>query len=238
MTSLELARLFRRSNILFFFLFVYVLLTPIGRFIDHTSHTTNASIFYEGFVHSISLFSMLLMAIFIVNNIGNEFNEGSYRKMLVVGLEKKEYFAGKLILVVIIAFLVTVCCSALYFLLGLLVVEGSILDLLIGLSFCGVLDQFFGLIFIGLFGLFFIMVFRSRTIGLVFFPFWFFTEFFAYLLSKTNKNLIIADYLPGVLGWRLHNSRFDNDLQILMVIIFTTIFITAAWYGLALREEK
>ena len=235
---LELARLFRRSNILFFFLSVYVFITPIGRFSSSMSQKISTEDMFTGTIESMSIFALLLMSIFMINNIGNELNEGSYRKMLALGLDKRQYFEGKLFLILLIAFSITLLCVVVYCMLVIFVVDNSIVDILSGINLYGALHQFIGLSFIGLFGLSFIMVFRSRTVGLVFFPFWFFTEFFAFLMTKTKTNILIADYMPGVLGWSLHNNQINSNQQVLMLIIYSTIFITTAWYGLVLRDEK
>ena len=238
--KIEYIKLFRRSNVLFFFLFLYLIITPIGRGLDlmQEEGLVNATEFYIGIVDSFSIFGMLLLAIFIVNSTGNEFNEGSYRKVLATGLSKKDFFTGKLFLMIIASLFVIFFSLLIYFAFGALTIKVSFYGLINGINPVSILNQFTALFLAGVFGLFFIAVFRSRTIGLVFFPFWFLTEWVVYLFGVTDTARIPSGFFPGVAGWSLYNSsNFDSGLFIIAVIIIS-IFLICAWSGLILREER
>jgi len=238
--KIEYIKFFRRSNVLFFFLFLYLIITPIGRGLDMMQEggVVNATDFYIGIAGSFSIFGMLLMAIFIVNSTGNEFNEGSYRKILATGLSKKDFFTGKFLLIIIAAFFVIFFSLLIYFAFGTLAIKASLYELINGINPVSILNQFTALFLAGIFGLSFIAGFRNRTIGLVFFPFWVFAELIVFLLDVTETARIPSAYFPGVAGWSLYNSsKFDSELFIIAAI-FILIFLICAWSGLILREER
>ncbi|MFW5663878.1 MAG: hypothetical protein ACOCYD_02455 [bacterium] len=88
------------------------------------------------------------------------------------------------------------------------------------------------------FGLFIIMVFRNRTNGLVFFPFWFLTEFIVYLFDRSGTQRLFSVYFPGISSYELYTMPVFDVKSMAITLIYATIFLTAAWYGLTMREEK
>lgn len=238
--KIEYTKLFRRSNVLFLFLFLYLMLTPIQmiphQFIGDSS--VNYFDLLKPTLRYISIFGMLLMAIFLVNNTGNDFNEGSYRKNLAVGLTKKDYFTGKLLLIFFFSIFVIVFTIFSYLLLGKLAYKLSLYSLFKEMMSVNLLNQFLALFNAGLFGLFFITVFRNRIIGLVFFPFWLITEFSAFLLEKSETLRLYTHFWPGQAGFNLYNSLVFDLEALLIIIVISIIFVTSAWLGLLWREEK
>ncbi|MBW6497622.1 MAG: ABC transporter permease [Bacteroidales bacterium] len=238
--KIELLKLFRKSNVIFFFLSIYLFVTPISRGLDEISKekVVLAGDFYLSIVNSFSIFGMLLLALFIVNSVGNEINEGSFRKALAVGVTKYEYLKGKLILIVVISLFVVFCALLVFFLFGFFSFKIPFDGLLKGVIGLSILKQFLSLFYAGLFGLFLILTFRNRTIGLVFFPFWLITEFFVYLFGYSGEIKTFYEFFPGIAGWLFYTSPIFSIEQFLIVIIYSTIFVTSSWYGLVLREEK
>ncbi len=238
--KIEYTKLFRRSNILFLFLFLYLMLTPVGRvsdqFFDATS--VNSLDFLKVTLQSISIFGMLLMAIFLVNNTGNDFNEGSYRKNLAVGLTKRDYFIGKLLLIFFFSVFVIVFTIFSYLSFGTFAYKLSLYSLFEEILSINLLNQFLALFNAGLFGLFFITVFRNRIIGLVFFPFWLFTEFVLLIVNELKTLKLPVGFFPGRACFNLYNSHVFDLEALVIVIVISIIFITSAWLGLFLREEK
>ena len=238
--QIELVKLFRRSNVLFFFLFLYLFVTPVGRGIDmlKREELPVSSDVFMIIVGAFAIFGMLAMALFMVNNTGNDFNENSYRKGIANGLSKAGYFSGKLIFMLIISGLILFFTFLVYFIFGFFSGNFSLHEMVRGVSLLSVFHQLVALLYAGSWGLFMIMVFRNRTIGLVFFPFWMFTEIIVYVFSKAGYLWSLHGFFPGIAGYQLYTQPDFNLLQLGVVIIWGTVFITAAWYGLELREEK
>lgn len=240
LARIEYIKLFRKSNLLFFFLAVYLFITPIGRGYEELKVMDNpvAGDFFMAMVNSFSIMGLLLMAIFMVNSTGNDFNEGSYRKGIAMGLSIQDYYKGKLLLSGFLSVFVILSVLLIYLIFAVLFLRTDAVDIAKGINPASILNQFIALTSAAYFGLFFIMFFRNRTIGLVFFPFWFITEFIVYLLDKSGTQRLFAEFFPGISSYELFTSP-DLELQSLMVvIIYITIFLTMAWYGLSLREEK
>ena len=240
LAHIEYIKLFRRSNLLFLFLVVYLFLTPVGRGYDELKVLENPSVsdFFMAMVNSFSAMGLLLMAIFMVNNTGNDFNEGSYRKGIAMGLSIHDYFKGKLLLSVFLGVFVILSVVLLYFIFTIFFLREDAVLILKGINPVSILNQFVALTSVAYFGLFFIMFFRNRTIGLVFFPFWFITEFIVYILDKSGRQRLFAEYFPGISSYELFTSPYLELQPLMVVIIYITIFLTLAWYGLSLREEK
>lgn len=236
--QLELLRLFRRSNVLFLFLFVYLLITPVGRAIDYNSShlALSAEVFFNIISNSFSIFGLLMIALFMVNSVGNEFNEGSYRRMLAHGHTKQKYYIGKLMLILIIGFMVVIVVVLSYLTLGNWIADIQFSTLLSSIPLLKTINQFVALIYAGLFGFFFILVFRTRTIGLVFFPFWGITELMIYAMEKAGKIKHVSMFLPGLVGWNIFNSHTMNMQIVLVITMYSLVFLSASWCGLSLRE--
>jgi hypothetical protein len=219
---------------------IYLFITPVSilrRELGETYLVTASELFFS-IVNAFSLMVLVVVAIFIVNNTGNEFNEGSYRKSLANGLSHKAFFAGKLLIILFLVLFLVVSILLLYLSIGTLGYQFPIGELIRSISPFSLLNQTLAIFHAGLFGLFFIMVFRNRTIGLVFFPFWTVTEFVLHLFDRLQTFKGFTVYLPGVSGFRLFNSHgFDLELYI-PVLVISAIFTISAWYGLVLREEK
>ncbi len=238
---IEFIKLFRRSNILFFFLMIYVLNSPVYRATAAVREQPMmlSSAFFEIVTGStLAIFGMLLLAIFMVNSIGNEFNEGSYRKSIAAGLKKSSFFYGKLFLILIPTLLIIFWILLTYSLLGIFAYDYSISNLLQGINIIKTLHVGIALYYAGLLGLFFISVFRNRTIGLVFFPFWFVPEFFLTVFSLTGRINIPHDFLPGAAGWQLFTSNGFEPKYLAIVALYSAICIIASFLALRLREEK
>ena len=238
--SLEFTRLFRRSSLVFLFLAMYVLLTPIGRGVDQfrSNETYLLSELYQIIAGSISIFGMLFMALFWVNNIGNEFNERSYRKLLVLGVQKKEYLTGKLLMSLLLAMVFLAFTLIVYVSLAIIFTEETIFVALGSISMASMFNQLLALYLPALFGLFIVIVFRSKTVGLIFFPFWFFTELFFYIQSMINHSNVFVGFLPGVIGWNMYNSHQLMEFKYYFAaIMYAVIFITSSWFGLKLRDD-
>ena len=237
---IEFIKLFRRSNILFFFLMIYVLNSPVFRATGAVREQPMmlSSAFFEILTDSVAIFGMLLLAIFLVNSIGNEFNEGSYRKSIAAGLKKSSFFYGKLFLILMPTLLIIFLVLLAYALFGIFAYDYSISNLFKGINVIKTLHAGIALYYAGLLGLFFISVFRNRTIGLVFFPFWTITEFFLYAFSHTERINIPHDFLPGAAGWQLFTSNGFEPKYLAIVALYSAICIIASFWALRLREEK
>ncbi len=235
---IEWIKLFRKSNVLFFFLSAYLIFTPVARGFDAINQGVEARDLFLSIVNSFSVMGMVLMAVFVVNSVGNEINEGSFRKALATGLTKGDFFTGKIVLILLISLFIVFSTLLIYLLFGLLVFSMPLKDVLNVIGGLSVLNQLGGLMLAGLFGLFFIFTFRNRTIGLVFYPFWLITEFFVYLFGFKDYYGGFYEFFPGIAGWQLYNSTSFDIQNVIIVIIYSAIFLTSAWYGLVLREEK
>lgn len=176
------------------------------------------------------------MAIFFVNSIGNDFNEGSYRKLIAMGLSKKSYLTGKALLVILVSIFIFFFNLTVYYTFGILNFDYAFIDLTRSIPYAGILNQIIALICAGLFGIFFISVFRNRTIGLVFFPFWLGIEFYLKLMEQI-KNLQFVKFIPGNALFNLYTkSTFESGTFI--IVAFTGIlFFIVSWIGLKYREE-
>jgi hypothetical protein len=240
LARIEYIKLFRRSNLLFFFLAAYLFITPIGRGYDEIKTLENpvVSDFFIAMVNSFSIMGLLLMAIFMVNSTGNDFNEGSYRKGIAMGLPIQDYFKGKLVLTGFVSVFVILSVLIFYLIFAVFFLRADALEIARGIKLVSILNQFVALTGAASFGLFFIMFFRNRTIGLVFFPFWFITEFIVYLLDKSGRQRLLAEFFPGISTYELYTGMDLNIQTLMVVVIYITIFLTTAWYGLTLREEK
>mgnify|MGYP001008416606 FL=1 len=84
--KVEFIKLFRKSNVLFLLVLAYLYLTPISTLLQETKTISNALELYTQSQISLSIISLLVMAIFFTNSIGNDFVEGSYRKLIAIGL--------------------------------------------------------------------------------------------------------------------------------------------------------
>ncbi|TVQ09274.1 MAG: hypothetical protein EA361_15555 [Bacteroidetes bacterium] len=240
LVHIEYLKLFRKSNLLFLFLAVYLFVTPIGRGYDELKIAESLSVddLFLAMVNSFSVMGLLLLAIFMVNNTGNDFNEGSYRKSLAIGLTRGDYLKGKLLLSGFLCLFVIISTLLLYFVFSIFFLKAGIIEVLQGINFLSLLNQLIALSGAAFFGLFIIMVFRNRTIGLVFFPFWFITEFIVFLIDRSGTQRLFSVYFPGISSYELYTMQVFDVKSMAITLIYATIFLTAAWYGLTLREEK
>lgn len=240
LVHIEYLKLFRKSNLLFLFLAVYLFITPIGRGFDELKVAENLTvdILFFALVNSFSVMGLLLLAIFMVNNTGNDFNEGSYRKSIAIGLTRGDYLKGKLLLSGFLCMFVLVSTLLLYLIFSIFFLKAGFLEVLHGINFFSLLNQLIALSCAAFFGLFIIMVFRNRTIGLVFFPFWFITEFIVYLIDRSGTQRLFSVYFPGTSSYELYTMSAFDVKSMAITLIYATIFLTAAWYGLTMREEK
>ncbi|MFO8234678.1 MAG: ABC transporter permease [Bacteroidales bacterium] len=234
--KIELVKLFRHSNVLFLFLIVYLNLTPISLSYQIVDSTTISDDFFTNFSAHFAIYSLLIMAIFFVNSIGNDFSEGSFRKLIAMGLSKQSYLIGKILLIILFSLFILFLNVILYYILGILKFEYAFFDLTSSIPYAGIFNQTIALICAGLFGLFFITVFRNRIIGLVFFPFWVSIEFYFKLMEQI-KDLYFAKFIPGNALFNLYaNPAFEFDSFIIIALIGSFFFI-ASWSGLKHREE-
>ncbi len=240
LVHIEYLKLFRKSNLLFLFLAVYLFVTPIGRGYDELKIAENLSVddLFFAMVNSFSVMGLLLLAIFMVNNTGNDFNEGSYRKSLAIGLTHGNYMKGKVLLTGFLVLFVIISTLLLYFIFSIFFLKTGIEEMLYGIKLHSLLNQMIALSGAAFFGLFIIMVFRNRTIGLVFFPFWFITEFFVYAIDRSGTQRLYSEYFPGISSYELYTMPVFDVKTMAITLIYATLFLTAAWYGLILREEK
>lgn len=237
---LEYIKLLRKSNILFLFLAIYLFATPIGRGFDeiNSAEQLSAEDIFIAMVNSFSIMGLLLLSIFMVNSIGNEFSEGSYRKNLAMGLTKTDYMKGKIMLILFLLLFIIVSTLVIYFIFSFFFLKSSFLEVFKAINLVSILNQSTALLGSSFFGLFIIMVFRNRTIGLVFFPFWFVTEFIVFIVNRSGNSRLISDYLPGVSFYGLYIKQMFDMHSFSIAVIYATIFFVSAWYGLELREEK
>ena len=240
LASLELLRLIRRSNVIFLFLCAYVLITPVGRALDQTliQQDAPAILFYSMIINSTAPFALLLSALFMVNNVGNELQEGALRKLLSLGLTKNQFLTGKFVLVCLLSLIVIFSILLTSFGLGLLLVRTPFYDLLQSVSFIQLFNMVSSLIAAGMFGLSCILLFRSRAIGLVFFPFWASTELVFYLLAKAKKLPGFIHKLPGQLFWQTFNSHSIEPFSLFVLGLYTGLFFLLAWAGLYMRDVR
>lgn len=80
----------------FLFLAVNLYITTSGTGYDELKVIENpvASVFFIEIVNFFSVMGLFLMAIFLVNSSGNDFNEGSYRKRIAMDRDTdvREYY--------------------------------------------------------------------------------------------------------------------------------------------------
>ena len=233
--KIEIIKLFRRSNVLFFFLIFYLSLTPLSSTYQ-LDNIANDIDFFKNFSIKVSIFSLLIMAIFFVNNVGNDFNEGSYRKLIAMGLTKNSYLTGKIVLVLLFTLFIVFYNLVLYYIAGTIDYNFTFIDFIKSISFSAILNQITALICAGLFGLFFITVFRNRIIGLVFFPLWLSLEFYFKLLEKVN-DVQIVKFFPGNAFFNLFVKYTFVFEKFIIAILIGFLFLIACWAGLKYREE-
>lgn len=234
--KIEFIKLFRRSNVLFLFLIVYLSLTPLSLSHKMGSQGNEIRIFFTNFSIYVSIISLLIMSIFFVNSVGNDFNEGSYRKLIAMGLTKKAYLMGKIVLVIVFSLFIFFFDIILYYFIGTLEYNYTLIDLIKSIPLIAIFNQIIALICAGLFGLFFITVFRNRIIGLVFFPFWLSLEFSFKILEKL-KEVEFVKYLPGNAFFNLFIKTSFVIENFIIVLSTGLLFIIASWAGLKYREE-
>lgn len=234
---IEKMKLFRRSNILFIFLIAYLYLTPFSASLRELSKNESLGILYSSLMNNLSIISLLIMSLFFVNSIGNDFTEGSYRKSLVMGLERKEYIFGKVILIFIISVIIFTLNILIYYIIASYRTNIGIWGLTKVIPLIAPFNQIIALFCAGLFGLFIIVLFRNRVIGLVFFPFWFTIEFGAKLL-EAKKNFPYTRFIPGNASFNLYNSSSFELANTIIVTSICLVFILSTWAGLEYREEK
>ncbi|MDY0201520.1 MAG: hypothetical protein WC951_05095 [Bacteroidales bacterium] len=236
--KVERIKLFRRSNILFLLILAYLYLTPLSNFSLQTETIPNVLEFYTKLQIFLSPISLLAMALFFVNSIGNDFVEGSYRKLIAIGLSKKEYIAGKLLLTLLFSTLIFAMNLVLYFIYGITKLNASLPILLNNLTIAIVLNQILSLFAAGVFGFLIIAVLRNRTVGLVFFPFWLSIEFGFRLFGKHAENEVLTTFSPGNALFNLYNTLNFELIPLIIVITTAILFITIIYQSLKHRDEK
>jgi hypothetical protein len=240
MIKVEYLKLFRRSNLLFIFLSLYLFITPVGRGFDTLRE--NATVSAGGFLgvlsESMAIFSMLMMAVFMVNNLGVDFNEGSYRRSIALGMKKIEFFSGKVFLILLLSFGIILLKYCIYFVFGLALFKLPLTDLLLAFTDPNMIFFFVGLVFAGFFGMAFMTVFRNRSIGLVFFPIWMLTEIFVLAFSLSGRLGINHNLFPGIAGWQIQTTTNTEPIIYFVVIGYFSVFILSSYFGLTLREVR
>lgn len=234
----EKVKLFRRSNVLFILLVIYLYLTPLSVSSREVSSNSSLEVLFGSMMSSFSVVSLLVMSLFFVNSVGNDFVEGSYRKSLAIGLSKKEYLLGKLVLVLMFSTAIFLVNFLIFLIVAKFKINQNLPSVLEFVSIVIPINQILSLFCAGLFGLFFIVLFRNRVLGLVFFPFWLSIEFIARIYGVKKKVFPYSDFFPGNASYNLYNS-IDFDWKYFLVItIISFLFIICIWAGLEYREEK
>lgn len=236
--KVERIKLFRRSNILFLLILAYLYLTPLSNFSLQTETIPNVLEFYTKLQIFLSPISLLAMALFFVNSIGNDFVEGSYRKLIAIGLSKKEYITGKLLLTLLFSILIFVMNLALYFIFGTTKLNASLSILSNHLTVALILNQILSLFTAGVFGFLIIAVFRNRVIGLVFFPLWLSIEIAFWFFEYRAENKILTTFSPGNALFNLYNTLNIEFMPLIIVVTTCILFLTIIYQSLKHRDEK
>lgn len=238
--KVEYLKLFRRSNLLFIFLSLYLFITPVGRGFDalREKATASAGELLGVLSESMAIFSMLMMALFMVNNLGVDFHEGSYRRSIALGMTRKEYFSGKIFLVLLLGFGILLLKTFLFVVFGLALFNLPFNELLPALADLNMIYFFVGLAYAGFFGMAFMSVFRNRSIGLVFFPIWMLTEIFIMAFSLSGRAVINHNLFPGIAGWQLQTATNTEPVVYIVVIGYFAVFVLSTYFGLSLREVR
>ncbi|MDD4385013.1 MAG: ABC transporter permease [Bacteroidales bacterium] len=236
--KVEFIKLFRKSNVLFLLVLAYLYLTPISTLLQETKTISNALELYTQSQISLSIISLLVMAIFFTNSIGNDFVEGSYRKLIAIGLNKKEYIIGKLLLTLLFSTLIFGMNLSLYLILGITKLDTSLSMLSSHLTVALVLNQILSLFTAGVFGFLFIAVFRNRVVGLVFFPLWLSIEFTFRLMEYHSEIKILTTFSPGNALFNLYNTLNIEFIPLIIVVTTCILFITIIYQNLKHRDEK
>lgn len=235
---IEFIRLFRHSNVLFLFLAFHLLLSPLSLIHQIGNETLEINLYYEYFSKHFSIFTLMIVALFFVNSAGNDFTEGSYRKLIAMGMKRVEYIIGKFVLLLIMSIVVILLMIVLTFLFGVFSFDYSFSDLLEAFLPVSVLNQLMALTCAGLFGLFIIVLFRNRVIGLVFIPFWLSAEFSLRILSERDGTLQIVNYLPGNACYNLYSEISFHQALFLKVFFLCTFFLVGIILIMNNREER
>ena len=235
--KIEYIKLFRRSNVLFLFLFIYMCIPGTWSF-ESRGFAAGLNFFEQTVLYVSVFFGILLMSIFILNNTGNDFNENSYRKNLADGMTKQDYSKGKFLLIIFFTIFVITFTLFVYFLFGSFTFNMTFTQLTSYISAISLINQFIALFYAGLFGLFFFLVFRNRIIGLVFIPFWGFTEFIFFILENSGTIKLYIDYMPLKACYNLYNSHVFDLKALVVVVVISAIFIITSWLSLYKREVK
>ena len=236
----EIIKLFRRSNLLFIFLAIYLLITPVGRAYDAMREKvlTDPVELLLVLSESMAIFGMLLMAAFMVNNTGAEFQEGSYRRSIASGMKKTEFFSGKILLILFIGLCLIAGKICLYVIFGITMFRFPSGDLFWSLIHPQLIRFYSAMVFAGLFGFSFISVFKNRSVGLVFFPLWMLTEVFIFGFSLSEKTALNHNLFPGIAAWQIQSSSPPEQSVFIVFLGYLMLFIASSYFSIMLREVR
>ena len=236
--KIELVKLFRKSNILSLLVFGYLYFGMLYTISQETKATPSELDFYTNLQIILSPIGLLVMALFFVNSIGNDFVEGSYRKLIALGLSVKEYLVGKLMLILLFAALILLSNTALFYLFGMVKLNSSTPVLLGCITIPSIVNQTIALFTAGVFGFLFVAVSRNRVIGLVFFPLWLSFEFVFRLMEYRSDTKLLTTFSPGNALFNLYNTTNADAKPLLVVLITGIVFVTTIYLSLKYRDVK
>ncbi len=157
---------------------------------------------------------------------------------VALGMTKKEYFSGKIFLVLLLGFGILVLKSFIFIVFGLALFNLPFNELILALADINMFFFFVGLVYAGFFGMAFISAFRNRSIGLVFFPIWMLTEIFILAFSLSGRVVINHILFPGIAGWQLQTTTNTEPVVLIVVIAYFAVFTLSSYLGLTLREVR
>lgn len=222
-----------RMNFIFFGAIFLLLLLQVGLVLrvelsgDDMVVVADSGLIYHYVGRYVSNVAYTFIPIMLLVNIGREFDFAVVQRSLVSGISRKSYFAGKIIQLLLlslgallIAVLFTILAAFMYQVTAIW--DFMKLGAYVIVSFC-----------LGSFAMMLVFIFKKRFHAL--------GAFIAYVLLENTLSAIISGrnlYLPFQTATRMLRQGVYGWMEMVMVAVYTIVFLTVAWRVFRKRDLR
>lgn len=208
---------------------------------DHLNDTKIGEIqglqnFYNHFISTISFLPNIFIALIIMVNVGNEFNNGILRKNIIDGYSKHEYFLSKMCFIFYIAFIIFIIYHLTFLLFGKLLRAYSFTELFSVISIAGMIKLCIIFFSYSSIALLIVTLLKGMGSSIISLLSYIFIEKLLVFFDNSMINIGYSDYLPlNVLNKVTYLYQLST-LTIIQILIYLFIIILSS-YVILLKKD-
>ena len=166
--SIEFIKLLERKNYILLGLLVFCIVGPTLVFFKELKPPIDQYIYR--FFSFVRPFISFFMSVFIIMNIGQEYQEKTLKKNIIDGYSRNDFFVGKLLIFTIV--IISVCFFQLLTLLLVVGIFQGFNQIISAINPFIVINFFFQIFYLGLFALCLIYLIKSTFIAIIVYFIW------------------------------------------------------------------